>query len=135
MSWAAPFLTTVKELAIKFIYVTSSQRLWIRFRMHLQLKKNSKSKVMASFDIIKDKRNLIKSFDVKILSTLTFEEDIEKNYWNWLIWKICSMKYFSDRKLVKISKRSCKLHYPLEPLNLSSISISSHTRLTKQQIP
>ena len=35
---------------------------------------------MTSLDIIKDKRNLIKSFDVKILSTLTFEEDIEKNY-------------------------------------------------------
>lgn len=33
---------------------------------------------MASLDIIKDKRNLVKSFDVKILSTLTFEEDIEK---------------------------------------------------------
>ena len=135
MSWAAPFLTTVKELAIKFIYLTSSQRLWIRFRMHLQLKKNSKSKVMASRDDIIDKRNLIKSFDVKILNTLTFEEDIEKKYWNWWIWKICSMKYLSDRKLVKISKRSCKLHCPLEPLNLSSIIISSHTRLTKQQIP
>ena len=33
---------------------------------------------MASLDIIKDKRNLIKSFDVKILSTLTFEEDRKK---------------------------------------------------------
>ena len=35
---------------------------------------------MASRDDIIDKRNLIKSFDVKILNTLTFEEDIEKKY-------------------------------------------------------
>ena len=33
---------------------------------------------MASRDVIVDKLNLIKSFDVKILNTLTSEEDIEK---------------------------------------------------------
>ena len=31
--------------------------------------------------------------------------------------------------------RSGTLHYPLEPLNLSSININSHTRLPRQQIP
>ena len=39
---------------------------------------NSKFKVMASRDVIIDKLNLIKSFDVKLLNTLTSEEDIEK---------------------------------------------------------
>ena len=39
---------------------------------------NPKCKVMASCDVIVDKLNLIKSFDVKILNTLTSEEDIEK---------------------------------------------------------
>ena len=39
---------------------------------------NPKFKVMASPDLIVDKRNLIKSFDVKILNTLTSEEDREK---------------------------------------------------------
>ena len=33
---------------------------------------------MASRDVIVDKLNLIKSFDVNILNTLTSEEDIEK---------------------------------------------------------
>ena len=39
---------------------------------------NLKFKVMAS-PVIVDKRNLIKSFDVKILNTLTSEEDREKD--------------------------------------------------------
>ena len=30
--------------------------------------------------------------------------------------------------------RSSTLHYPIEPPNLSSININSHTRLPKQQI-
>ena len=33
---------------------------------------------MASTDVIIDKLNLIKSFDVKISNTITSEEDIEK---------------------------------------------------------
>ena len=33
---------------------------------------------MASTDVVIDKLNLIKSFDVKISNTLTSEEDIEK---------------------------------------------------------
>ena len=39
---------------------------------------NPSFKVVASRDVIVDKLNLIKSFDVKILNTLTSEEDIEK---------------------------------------------------------
>ena len=39
---------------------------------------NPKFKVMVSRDVIVDKLNLIKSFDVKILNTPTSEEDIEK---------------------------------------------------------
>ena len=39
---------------------------------------NPKFKVMDSSDVIVDKRNLIKSFDVRILNGLTSEEDIEK---------------------------------------------------------
>ena len=39
---------------------------------------NSKFKVMALRDVIIDKLNLIKSFDTKILNTLTSEENIEK---------------------------------------------------------
>ena len=39
---------------------------------------NPKFKVMASCDVIVDKLNLIKSFDVKNLHALTSEEDIEK---------------------------------------------------------
>ena len=39
---------------------------------------NPKFKVMASPDAIVDKRNLIKSFDVNILNTLTSEVDREK---------------------------------------------------------
>ena len=39
---------------------------------------NPRFKFMASRDVIVDKLNLIKSFDVKILKTLTSEEDIEK---------------------------------------------------------
>ena len=35
---------------------------------------------MASRDVIVDKLNLIKSFDVKILNTVTSEEDIKKKY-------------------------------------------------------
>ena len=39
---------------------------------------NPKVKVMTSHDVIVDKLNLIKSFDAKILNTLTSEEDIKK---------------------------------------------------------
>ena len=43
-------------------------------------RKNPKFKVIASRDVIVDKLNLIKSFDVNILNTLTSEDDIERNY-------------------------------------------------------
>ena len=39
---------------------------------------NLKFKVMSLRDVIIDKLNFIKSFDVKILNILTSEEDIEK---------------------------------------------------------
>ena len=39
---------------------------------------NPKFKVMASRDVVVDKLNLIKSFDVKILNALTSEENIKK---------------------------------------------------------
>ena len=39
---------------------------------------NPKFKVMASRDVIVDKINLIKSFDVKILNALTSEENVKK---------------------------------------------------------
>ena len=39
---------------------------------------NPKVKVMASHDVIVDKLNLIKSFDAKILNTLTSDEDVKK---------------------------------------------------------
>ena len=38
-------------------------------------------------------------------------------------------------KSQEVEVRSSTLHYPLEPPNLSSININSHTRLPKQQIP
>ena len=41
---------------------------------------NPKFKVMSLCGVLIDKLNLTKSFDVKILNTLTSEEDVEKNY-------------------------------------------------------
>ena len=41
---------------------------------------NPKFKVMASRDAIIDELNLIKSFDVKIVNSLTSEEDSKRNY-------------------------------------------------------
>ena len=100
---------------------------------------NPKFKVMASRDVIVDKLNLIKSFDVKILNTLTSEEDIEKE----IIETGDFERYVQENILVienwlksqEEEVRSSTLHYPLEPPNLSSININSHTRLPKQQIP
>ena len=100
---------------------------------------NPKFKVMASRDVIIDKLNLIKSFDVKILNTLTSEEDIEKE-----ITETGDFERYVKENILVIENwlksqeeevRSSTLHYPLEPPNLSSININSHTRLPKQQIP
>ena len=100
---------------------------------------NPKFKVMASRDVIVDKLNLIKSFDVKILNTLTSEEDIEKE-----IIETCDFESYVQENILAIENwlksqeeqvRSSTLHYPLEPPNLSSININSHTRLPRQQIP
>ena len=100
---------------------------------------NPKFKVMASRDVIVDKLNLIKSVDVKILNTLTSEEDIEKE-----IIETCDFESYVQENILAIENwlkseeeqvRSSTLHYPLEPPNLSSININSHTRLPKQQIP
>ena len=104
--------------------------------MHLQLKKTQNSKLR---DVIADRLNLIKSFDVKILNNLTSEEDIEKKCFETGDFE----RYVQEDILVienwlksqEEEVRSSTLHYPLEPPNLSSININSHTRLPKQQIP
>ena len=102
-------------------------------------RKNPKFKVIASRDVIVDKLNLIKSFDVNILNTLTSEEDIERE----IIETGDFERYVQENSLVienwlksqEEEVRSSTLHYPLEPPNLSSININSHTRLPKQEIP
>ena len=100
---------------------------------------NPKFKVMVSRDVIADKLNLIKSFDVKILNTPTSEEDIGKE----IIETGDFERYVQENILVienwlksrEEEVRSSTLHYPLEPPNLSRININSHTRLPKQQVP
>ena len=100
---------------------------------------NPKFKVMASRDVIVDKLNLIKSFDVKILNSLTSEVDIEKeiivtgDFERYVQENILEIKNWLKSQEEEV--RSSSLHYPLEPPNLSSININSHTRLPKQQIP
>ena len=80
--------------------------------------------------------NLIKSFDVKILNTS--EEDIEKgiietgDFERYVQENILVIENWLKSQEEKV--RSSTLH-PLEPPNLSSININSHTRLPKQQIP
>ena len=94
---------------------------------------------MASRDVIVDKLNLIKSFDVKILNTLTSEVDIEKeiivtgDFERYVQENILEIKNWLKSEEEEV--RSSSLHYPLEPPNLSSININSHARLPKQQIP
>ena len=100
---------------------------------------NPKFKVMDSRDVIVDKLNLIKSFDVRILNALTSEEGIEKE-----IIETCDFEMYVQENILVIENwlksqkeevRSSTLHYQLEPPNLSSININSQTRLPKQQIP
>ena len=99
---------------------------------------NPKFKVMVSRDVIVDKLNLIKSFDVKILNTPTSEEDIGKeiietgDFERYVQENILVIENWLKSQEEKV--RSSTLH-PLEPPNLSSININSHTRLPKQQIP
>ena len=84
---------------------------------------------------IVDKLNLIKSFDVKILNTLTSDDDIEKE----IIETVDFERYVQENILVienwlksqEEEVRSSTLHYPLELPNLSTININSHTRLPK----
>ena len=88
---------------------------------------------------IVDKLNLIKSFDVKILNTLTSDDDIEKE----IIETVDFERYVQENILVienwlksqEEEVRSSVLHDPLGSPNLSSININSRARLPKQQIP
>ena len=90
---------------------------------------------MVSRDVIVDKLDFIKSFDIKFLDTLTSEEDIEKE-----ITETGDFERYVQENILVIENwlksqeeevRSSTLHYPLEPPNLSSININSHTRLPK----
>ena len=93
---------------------------------------------MASCDVIIDKLNLRKSL-IKVLNTLSSEEDIEKK----IIDTGDFERYVQENILVieiwlksqEEEVRSSTSHYPLQPPNLSNISISSHTWLPKQHIP
>ena len=61
---------------------------------------------MGSHYVIVD--NFLKPFDVKIvknLNALTFL----RRYKNWQLRKVCSRKYFSNRKLVEISRSGGKI--------------------------
>ena len=100
---------------------------------------NPKFKVMDSRDVVVDNRKLIKSLDVRILNTLTSEEDIEKE-----IIETCDFEMYVQENILVIENwlksqkkevSSSTLHYQLEPPNSSSINTNSHSRLPKQQIP
>ena len=84
--------------------------------------------VIASHDVIVDKLNLIKFFNVNILNTLTSEEDKEKeiietgDFERYVHENISVIENWLKSQEEEV--RSSTLHYPLEPPNLSSVNIN-----------